>query len=268
VGALRDPGPRGAEPLGLHLRPQQLPGVGAGLRALRLEFSSRGDRVPARLILPAPEQAPVPLVLLGHGADDAREAAAVEAAMVSWARTGTAVLCVDLPLHGERRHEKLTERLRTGGANPATAAPEAALLWAELVEQAAADLARSLDAAAGLPELDAGRIAYAGLGPGAILAPPFLARDSRPRAAALALAGSAMGPAGPDPAPRIAEFAPRPVLLVDASPDEAAPRRAAEALHAAAGEPRRMARIRAKHAELPERALDALWDFLRGELLR
>jgi len=263
---MRDPGPRDAESLGLHRRPQPLPEPLADLRGERLEFSSRGDRVPARLLLPGRGTGPFPLVLLGHGAGGSKEAGYLDALAAPWVRAGAAALSLDLPLHGERHNEKLAEPLRASRRRPAGASPAAVLLWTELVEQSAADLERSLDAAALLPEIDPGRIVYAAFSLGAILGAPFLARDPRPRAAALALGGCGLGPPGPDPALRIAGFAPRPLLFVNASRDATVSREAAEALHAAAGEPKRVDWFDATHADLPGRALKAMWQFLRSEL--
>jgi len=263
---MRDPGPGDAEPLGLHRSPQALPHALADLRGERLEFSSRGDRVPARLLLPGRRPGPYPLVLLGHGAGGSKESEYLDAVAAPWVRAGAAALSLDLPLHGERHNEKLAEPLRASRHRPAGASPAAVLLWNELVEQSAADLERSLDAAALVPEIDPGRTVYAAFSLGAILGAPFLARDPRPRAAALALGGCGLGPPGPDPALRIAGFAPRPLLFVNASQDATVPREAAEALHAAAGEPKRVEWFDATHADLPGRALKSMWQFLRREL--
>jgi fermentation-respiration switch protein FrsA (DUF1100 family) len=64
----------------------------------------------------------------------------------------------------------------------------------------------------------------------------------------------------------VGRFAPRPILFVNASRDERVPRAAAEALYAAAGEPKEMLWFDAAHDDLPGRALKAIWLFLQRQL--
>ena len=248
-----------AEPLSLWL------GRGeheAGARVLRFEYSSRGDRVPGRLLLPVSGKRPFPLVLLQHGAGGSKESDYLDAARLPWVRRGVAVASIDLPLHGERASAKLSEALlRSLGERDGAAA----VLQHEFARQAKADLHRALDALEFLPELDATRVAYAAFSLGAILGAAFVAADPRPRAAALALAGAGFG-AELDPARVLGGFAPRPLLLVNALRDERIPRAAAEALHASAGEPKEIVWFDSGHGDLPGRALKAMWRFLAREL--
>jgi fermentation-respiration switch protein FrsA (DUF1100 family) len=139
-------------------------------------------------------------------------------------------------------------------------------LLREFVRQAVIDLQRALDAAEELPRVDARRIAYAGLSLGSIVGATFCAIDPRPCAAALALGGGGFGPPEVDPAHHVGRFAPRPILFVNASRDERVPRAAAEALYAAAGEPKEMLWFDAAHDDLPGRALKAIWLFLQRHL--
>jgi dienelactone hydrolase len=254
-----------AEPLALRTFAARPPASHADLRALRLEFQSRGDLVPARLLLPPQGDGPFPLVLLQHGAGGSKDAEYLDASGGPWARGGAAVLSIDFPLHGERRNAKLSERLLLGLADRAGLARDGGL-FAELVRQTRHDLARALDAAERLPMVDAGRIAYASFSLGTILGAAFLAADARPRAAALAIGGGGFGGPGVDPVEHIGRFAPRPLLFVQASRDERIPRAAAEALHAAAGDPKRIEWYDCGHSALPGRALKEMWVFLRAEL--
>jgi cephalosporin-C deacetylase-like acetyl esterase len=251
------------ESLGLSLRPVEAEARLEGLRVRRLEFNSGGDRVPARLVLPARGDGPHPLVLLQHGAGGSKSADYMDYAAGPWARAGAAVLSIDFPLHGERASAKLGERVL---ASLGSREPAGEALWTDFVRRAVADLGRALDAAAEIPELDAERVAYAAFSLGSILGATFLGHDPRPRAAALALGGGGFGPPAVDPARHLGRFAPRPLLFVNASRDETVPRSATEALYAAAGDPKRIEWFDCTHSALPGRALKAMWEFLREPL--
>lgn len=254
---------RGArEPLALVTREMETPAVFGAARCLRFEFSSRGDRVPGRLLLPGGD-APAPLVLLQHGAGGSKEAAYLDAA-APWVRGGLAVASIDFPLHGERANAKLgAELLRALAPGGSEASQELAI---EFARQAVLDLRHALDALATVPGVDAERAAYAGFSLGGMLGALFCAADPRPRAAALALAGGGFGLEAVDPCRYVARLAPRPVLFVNATRDARVPRRAAEALHAAAAEPKRVEWFDATHAQLPGVALKCMWLFLREAL--
>jgi len=258
------PDPR--EPLGLWWRSDRPPPSHADLRALAFEFSSRGDRVPGRVLLPPDAEGPVPVVLLQHGASGAKDAPYMDAVAAPWARGGVAVASIDFPLHGERASAKLGGLLRAGlGLDPG-GGPLAAGIAREFLRQAVLDLRRCLDALGALDAIDPGRIAYAGLSLGAIVGATFCALDPRPRAVVLALAGADRGASDLDPLHHVGRIAPRPVLFVNATRDAVVSRERAERLHAAAGEPREVLWFDSGHADLPGRALRAMWHFLRRNL--
>jgi dienelactone hydrolase len=250
----RDPG----EPLDLLVRPAPPPARVPGARALRLELTSRGDTVPGRLLLPPTGEAPFPVVLLQHGAGGSKESEYLELASAPWLAAGAAIASIDFPLHGERLGTKLAAQLVPGRGD--------AGLRAAFARQAVIDLRRTVDALERLPELDPARLAYAGFSLGALLGAVFCACDPRPRAAALALGGGGLFPAPVDALSHVARVAPRPLLFVNATRDETIPRAAAEALHAAAGEPKQVVWFDATHTELPGVALKAMWTFLAGQL--
>jgi uncharacterized protein len=253
-----------AEPLGALFRERAVPASLAPLRCERFEYTSRGDRVSGRLLLPAERGARRPLALVGHGAGGSKDAEYLDAAVGPWVRGGAAVASIDFPLHGERASAKLSERLLASLAPGADRSEEP--LWLDFVAQAVIDLERALDALALHPELDPGRTVYAGFSLGTILGTLFCAGEPRVRAAALAIGGGGIGPEAADPALHIARFAPRPVLFVNATQDQRIPRERAERLHAAAGEPKQVLWFECGHGDLPGRALKAMWQFLRPEL--
>lgn len=249
------------EPLGLSAHPAAPPESLADLRVVRFEFSSRGDRIPGRLLLPREGDAPLPLILLEHGARGSKQADYMDATAGPWARRGAAVASIDLPLHGERADRKLTARLLE--AVYSGRAPE---LVRDFVRQGVLDLRRALDAVAELPRVDATRTAYAAFSLGAIVGASLCAVDPRPRAAALALAGGGFGWRDVDPVDQLGRFAPRPLLLVNATRDATIPRAATEALYEAAGEPKQILWFDATHTSLPGRALKEMWLFLARHL--
>jgi dienelactone hydrolase len=262
--------PDPSEPLGLWVGGGRAPASHPQLRARAFELSSRGARVPGRLLLPPEGSGPFPLVLLQHGAGGSKQAPYIEATAGPWATRGLAVASIDFPLHGERADAKLSAQLARGWSGGGGADPRRRALMREVAEQAVLDLRRTLDALLTLPEIDAERVAYAGFSLGALLGAVFCAVDPRPRAAALALGGAGLGPpdteAAIDPADWIGRIAPRPVLLVNATRDAIVPRAAAEALFEAAREPRQLLWFEGTHDELPGAALKAMWSFLSGQL--
>lgn len=238
-GALRLSGHR--EPLGFWRHragpPTQLP----GLRAERIEFSSRGDRATGRLWLPRRGKGELALVLLQHRAGASAACPEIEAVAGRLAERGAAVAAVDLPLHGGRGDAKLGDRLARALSGEPDAAPDT--LVEEFARQAVVDLERALDACASLPELDMERVAYVGFGLGARLGAAFCSLDARVRAVALAFPGAGGAAAGLDPAAYVARIAPRPLLLVHAGHGDPAAARAARDLFEAAGDPKQECRI-------------------------
>lgn len=236
------------------------------VRATAFEYTSRGDRVPGRLLRPAGGAGPFPLVLAAHGAGGAKDAPSMDTVFRPWAERGAAVALVDLPLHGARASAKLTARwLAT--LDPAHAADaEEVRLHVDLEAQARADLHRALDALAGHPAVEAGRAAFAGFSLGALVGARFCADEPRIAAAVLALAGAGVGPEALDPARHVGRLAPRPVLFVNARDDAVFPRERAEALHAAAGAAGQVLWAEGTHGTLPGSALKAMWRFLAEPL--
>ena len=255
-----------SEPLGLLIREAKPPENHPDLRALRIEYSSRGDRVPGRLLLPPEGEGPFALVLLQHGLWGSKDAPYLDTTAAPWVRAGAAVASIDFPLHGERSDAKLAPRLAAALHPVGELDPTTRIVIVEWARQSLLDLKRALDALQGLPAIDGARIAYAGFSLGAIVGATFCSLDPRPRAAALALCGGGIGPAEVDPARHVAQFAPRPLLFVNATGDETIPREASEALFEAAGEPKEILWFDGTHTSLPGKALKAMWLFLQRHL--
>jgi dienelactone hydrolase len=256
-----------SEPIALWTTDAPAPVHAPSLRARRFEYSSRGDRVPGLLLLPATGAGPFPLVLLQHGAGGSKHSEYLDAARLPWVQRGVAVASIDFPLHGERASAKLSEQLLgVSAASVRAAHPDTLALWSEFSRQSVNDLGRALDALATVPELDAARVAYAGFSLGAIVGAVYCPTDARLCAAALALGGAGVGAPDFDPAARIADFAPRPLLFVNATRDERIPRAAAEALHAAARDPKQIDWFECGHNDLPGAGLKSMWSFLAKHL--
>jgi len=219
-------------------------GAFANDRVERLEFSCRGDRVPCTLVVPDGE-GPFPLVLLQRESRGGERSAELEEAR-AFVEAGCALATVDLPLQGVRRSAKLSDLLESSIQRAALGedvSDTASLLWCEFARQATLELRRTLDIVAALPTIDASRIGFAGFGLGALVGALLCGVDPRPAAVVLAGAGSGFGPSPVDPGEFVGRIAPTPLLLVsEEAADEGAPfavrREAAEALHAAAAEPK------------------------------
>ncbi|MDJ0851450.1 MAG: acetylxylan esterase [Myxococcota bacterium] len=257
--------PDPAEPLGLWRGPAAPDPAASDLRVERLEYTSRGDRVPARLLLPPEGDGPFPLVLLQHGANGGKDAPYMAQVGAPWVRKGAALLSIDFPLHGERYSAKLSGLLRGALGLEGRPTDTGRTILGEFVRQSVLDLQRALDAAAALPEVDASRVVYAGLSLGSIVGATYCSIDPRPRAAALALGGGGFGDAV-DPCRHVARVAPRPLLFVNATRDETISRAATEALYEAAAEPKQLLWFEAGHQDLPGRAMKEMWLFLERHL--
>jgi dienelactone hydrolase len=265
TGSSFDPEDRD-EPLGLARWSIAAPEAFPDLRASLVEFSSRGDRVSGRLLLPPNGDGPFPLILLQHGAGGSKDVPYLDATAGPWGRRGVAVASIDFPLHGARASAKLSERLLGGLENPAEPGEGGAILRREFFAQAVVDLRRALDALEQLPEIDGERVAFAGFSLGTVVGAAFCGLDPRPRAAAFAIGGGGMGPPEMDPARTVGRFAPRPSLFVNATRDEVISREAAEALFEGGGQPKEMLWFEGTHSELPGEALKAMWLFLKRHL--
>lgn len=218
--------------------------------------------MPGHVWLPASATGPFPLVLLQHGANGSHEEPYLAAAGIPWVRGGAAVASVDFPLHGMRSNAKLRAPLLAALRSFGDAGGKNRKLLEEFVRQSVIDLRRAVDALELFPELDSERLAFAGLSLGSIVGVTFCAIDPRPCGAALALGGGGFGGPDVDPAARIAQIAPRPLLFVNMTGDSVVPTAAAEALIDAAREPKTSHWFAGDHWDVPGAAFKEMWRFL------
>jgi dienelactone hydrolase len=184
--------------------------------ACRLEFSSRGDRVPTLFVTPQ-GKGPHSTVVIVHSAGSSKSAPELD--LAGFVAAGHATLTIDLPLHGERSSSKLTECLLAairGGARDANTTS----LLAQFARQSESDVHSALDIALTLPDLDADRIGLAGVGVGALFAARVGADDPRPVALALAGMPTADLPQPLDASRHVDRIAPRPLLQIETDGDE------------------------------------------------
>ena len=170
------------------------------MRCVRLEFTSRGDRVPGRLLLPPDDvgEGPYPVILFQHLA--ATDRASLQT-VAPWVQCGAAVASIDLPLHGERASGKISELL----SRP--------LLWQEFLRQSVLDLQRATDVLQDQGDVAHERLGYDGIGLGAVVGAAFCTADPRPRAVALAPAAEGAEHLG-DLETVAARVAPRPAIVL------------------------------------------------------
>jgi dienelactone hydrolase len=205
----------------------------------RVEFNGiKGDRVPAFLYVPKDHAETHPAVLLQYGSGGNKNTNYIVALGEQFASRGFVVLTIDVPLHGERKP-------KTGGGG-----------WKQMFTETGrfpwycGDYSRAVDYLMTRPEVDRERVGYAGISWGAITGITFVAHDPRVRAMASIVGGgnflgtfhTEMGEETLaaarkiDPIYHVAQIAPRPLLLINATRDQLVPRFFAESLHAAAGD--------------------------------
>jgi fermentation-respiration switch protein FrsA (DUF1100 family) len=233
-----------------------------GGRRLDLEVRLDDDWVPGALLLPAgraaPGAMPAALLLHGYSADKEMMAGTIGRAL---AKRGIASLALDLPLHGERR--------AAGSARPSPANVM------ELVRHWRAALAEGelgLSYLGARAEIDRARLAAVGYSLGSYLCGALAARDPRVRALVLAAGGDL--PPGPltafarpimDPLENMRALDGRPLLMVAGRRDRTVTPAQAEALFAAASQPKEIRWYDSGHI-LPVSAATDVADWLRDRL--
>lgn len=231
----------------------------------RIEFSSRGDRVSGWLKTPS-ASGPPPLVVLGHGAGLSTSDPRLVALASAWCQRGAAVAAFDLPLHGARKSDKLSDALLEAMGEPERLEhPDALRLCCEFLVQAKFDLRRAIDALCLEERVDRSRIAYAGFSLGAMVGAHLCADEPRVACAVLAFTGGGGHPAV-DAAAALREATGRPLLLVQSDRDERVSRRARERLESAADPEARSLTVSGRHGELRGSELKTIWTFLAGQL--
>lgn len=168
-----------------------------------VETSSNGVReqlftlgeIPGVLWTPDGAEGTRPLILLGHGGGRHKKAPGVVALAHRFVvECGFAAASVDVPNHGDRPRDDEFHRIATenqarvdAGADPA---PLIAGFQALVARQTVPEWRAVLDALQRLEHVGAGPVGYWGVSLGCGLGIPFVAAESRVRAAVLGLGGA------------------------------------------------------------------------------
>ena len=204
---------------------------------LHLKFRDLdGDVVPALLCTPKGKKGPFPLVVAVHGLTSNKGQVAAQVAP-ELAKRGFAVLAPDLPRHGERPGHPWSVM--------DTSNPQKTF---ELFRQIVRDVRLCIDLAEQRPELDTGKgVVLVGYSLGSWINAVVGPADDRVKAMVLMVGGAhdvkldALPLAqlrSTDPRTAIANFAPRPVLMLNASEDVLVTPDMGRRLFAAAAEPK------------------------------
>jgi dienelactone hydrolase len=150
------------------------------------EFSVEraGHEVPAMLWTPIDARAPRPLVLIGHGGSQSKNAPGIAELASRFVRAhGFAAAAIDGPIHGARRSDVL--------AGPAM---QRAFrdMWATdtRIDFMIADWQATLEALVRMDSVDSGAIGWYGVSMGTAYGLPFIANEPRIRAALLGMWGT------------------------------------------------------------------------------
>ena len=201
--------------------------------------STNGQRVPALLAIPKTGEKPYPLIMLQHGLGGNKNVEYVRLPALKLAESGYATLRIDAASHGERAE---------ANAQGDMMARVFAMVQSGGWRQSIVDMRRGLDYCATRDDIDMERIGYMGVSMGAIMGGVLCGVEDRIDAAVLMLGGSlgvfsAFAPNlldAIDPANYIANFAPRPLLMLNGKQDPLITPAAVQMLYDAAKDPKRI----------------------------
>ena len=151
--------------------------------------------VPGVLWTPEGAEGPRPLVLLGHGGGQHKQAPDIVARARRFVtECGFAAAAVDVPGHGGRPTDEEFDRIATENQARAAAGAELAPLIASfqalVARQTVPEWRAVLDAVQEVSQVGAGPVGYWGVSLGCGLGVPFVAAEPRVRAAVLGLGGA------------------------------------------------------------------------------
>jgi dienelactone hydrolase len=214
--------------------------------------------------IPPAAQAPVPLVLVGHGGGGHKRAATVVNMAEGLVREhGIATLAIDGPVNGERESNDDAARALRNEDRHAYRRTYYLEKYDEMVE----DWRAALDAAQRLPEIDPGAIGYWGLSMGTRFGVPLIAAEPRIKAAVIGLFGHREGV---ESSQRVYDDAAKihvPVLFLQQLGDEEVGQRAYHELFQRIGTAdKRLHANPGGHAQVPRSELEASRLFLARKL--
>ncbi|MEU1200345.1 alpha/beta hydrolase [Streptomyces sp. NPDC005813] len=206
-----------------------------------------------------------PLVLMGHGGGRHKKAPDIlSLAHPLVATYGFAAVAVDVPGHGDRPTDETYDRIVTENQARVAAGEELAPLMADfqalVARRTVPEWQTVLDAVQRLDHVGAGPVGYWGVSLGCGLGVPFVAAESRVRAAVLGLGGAL---AAAEPAGRITV----PVQFLLQWDDERVPRDQGLALFdALASADKTLHANPGKHGEVPAHELENTLQFFARHL--
>ncbi|MCW2936281.1 MAG: hypothetical protein JWM19_7243 [Actinomycetia bacterium] len=221
--------------------------------------------IPGVLWTPEGSAGTRPLILMGHGGGQHKKAPGIMArARRLVTECGFAVAAVDVPSHGDRPTDEEYDRISTGMQARVAAGEELAPLIAGfqalVARQTVPEWQAVLDAVQEIDCVGAGPVGYWGVSLGCGLGVPFVAAESRVRAAVLGLGGAL---ASAEAAARITV----PVEFLVQWDDERVPRAQSLALFdALASVEKTLHANPGEHADLPSFEMDSSLRFFARHL--
>ncbi|MET9858074.1 alpha/beta hydrolase [Streptomyces smyrnaeus] len=163
------------------------------LDGVREQLFTLGE-IPGVLWTPEDSVGTRPLVLMGHGGGQHKQAPGILARARRFVtECGFAVVAVDVPAHGDRPKVEEYDRIATENQARVEAGEELAQLMADfqalVARQTVPEWRKVLDAAQQLEHVGAGPVGYWGVSLGCGLGIPFVAAEPRVCAAVLGLGG-------------------------------------------------------------------------------
>ncbi|GAA5030345.1 alpha/beta hydrolase family protein [Streptomyces siamensis] len=239
-------------------------GTATSVDGVREQHFTLGE-IPGVLWTPEAAVGTRPLILMGHGGGRHKKAPEILAlAYPLVAAYGFAVVAVDVPGHGDRPTDENYDRIATENQARVAAGEELAPLMAAfqalVARRTVPEWQTVLDAVQRLDHVGTGPVGYWGVSLGCGLGVPFVAAESRVRAAVLGLGGAL---AAGEPAGRITV----PVRFLLQWDDERVPRDQGLALFdALASAEKTLHANPGKHGEVPAHELGSTLQFFARHL--
>ncbi len=159
--------------------------VDGSIRQRFFQLEANARQIPGVLWMPAQSERRSPVVLVGHGGSQSKDASAVLDVVVPMvSQHGFAVVAIDGPVHGDRRADQ--------GRDSALVIQDFRLLWKKnpSITSMTSDWKATVDALSALPELNCNQLAWFGLSMGTAYGLPLCAAEPRIKAALLGMWGT------------------------------------------------------------------------------